>query len=281
MSSTKKQTPNTNKNVTRKKRIKKVGESCVEKEEQCQRGSRCVNTKEYGKVCIDKNELEMQKEAKKDDTLKETRTATDVQEDPDQTTLLVNDEIERSVAEEEKAEEEKAEEEKAEEAKEEAAYTPTTQQEQLLKNYEGKSQEEKERMHYSQFAEMKQEAKEYDFLYPELNDPELQLKIAQRQEFASTRYDGEIADIQEKSEEMCNKEFSLMPHQTFVRNFLSLHTPYNALLLFHGLGSGKTCSAIGIAEEARQYQKQTSSIKTKSLFTCRSKEFSFTVIRRT
>ena len=128
MSSTKKQTPNTNKNVTRKKRIKKVGESCVEKDEQCQRGSRCVNTKEYGKVCIDKNELEMQKEARKDDTLKEPRMATDVQEDPDQTPLLVNDEIERSVAEE-------AKEEEKEEEKEETAYTPTTQQEQLLKDY--------------------------------------------------------------------------------------------------------------------------------------------------
>jgi hypothetical protein len=268
MSSTKKQTPNTNKNVTRKKRIKKVGESCVEKDEQCQRGTRCVNTKEYGKVCIDKNELEQQKTAQKNNTLKETREATDVQEDPVQAPLLVNDEIEQIAKEEEKEEEktEEKEEEKTDEKEEDTAYTPTTQQEQLLKDYEGKNQEEKERMHYSQFSEMKQEAKEYDFLYPELNDPELQLKIAQRQEFASTRYDGEVGDVQEKSEEMCNKEFSLMPHQTFVRNFLSLHTPYNALLLFHGLGSGKTCSAIGIAEEARQYQKQISSVKTKTLF---------------
>ena len=42
----------------------------------------------------------------------------------------------------------------------------------------------------------------------------------------------------------------------FVKNFLSLQTPYNSLLLYHGLGTGKTCSAIGIAEEMRLFMKQ-------------------------
>ena len=56
---------------------------------------------------------------------------------------------------------------------------------------------------------------------------------------------------------MCNVDFELMPHQLFVKNFLSFQTPYNSLLLYHGLGTGKTCSAIGIAEEMRDYMKQT------------------------
>jgi len=47
-----------------------------------------------------------------------------------------------------------------------------------------------------------------------------------------------------------------MPQQAFVRNFLSFQTPYNSLLLFHGLGSGKTCSAIGVCEEMREYMIQ-------------------------
>ena len=55
---------------------------------------------------------------------------------------------------------------------------------------------------------------------------------------------------------MCNADFELSPHQLFVRNFLSFQTPYNSLLLFHGLGSGKTCSAIGVCEEMRDYMKQ-------------------------
>ena len=55
---------------------------------------------------------------------------------------------------------------------------------------------------------------------------------------------------------MCRAEFEILPHQLFVKNFLSLQTPYNSLLLYHGLGTGKTCSAIGIAEEMRSYMKQ-------------------------
>jgi hypothetical protein len=56
-------------------------------------------------------------------------------------------------------------------------------------------------------------------------------------------------------------EFELTPHQLFVKNFLSSHTPYNSLLLFHGLGTGKTCSAIGICEEHRDYIRQTGESK--------------------
>ena len=42
----------------------------------------------------------------------------------------------------------------------------------------------------------------------------------------------------------------------FVRNFLSFQTPYNNLLLFHGLGTGKTCSAISVCEEMRGFMKE-------------------------
>jgi len=41
---------------------------------------------------------------------------------------------------------------------------------------------------------------------------------------------------------------SLMTHQYIVRDYLNMYTPYRGLLLFHGLGSGKTCSSISIAE---------------------------------
>ena len=97
---------------------------------------------------------------------------------------------------------------------------------------------------------------DYDFLYPDLNDPNFNTKISSRKEFNSIRYDGTIKNIKEQSDKMCNQEFSLMPHQMFVKNFLSFQTPYNALLLYHGLGTGKTCSAIGVAEEMRKYMKQ-------------------------
>ena len=97
---------------------------------------------------------------------------------------------------------------------------------------------------------------DFDFLYPDLNDPHFNIKIAKKKEFNDTKYDGTIHDIKKQSNILCNIEFELMPHQLFVRNFLSLQTPYNSLFLYHGLGSGKTCSAIGIAEEMRSYMKQ-------------------------
>lgn len=89
--------------------------------------------------------------------------------------------------------------------------------------------------------------KRHDFLYPRLDDPDLSLKIAKRKEFNDTQYDGSIKDIREQAEKLCSADFELMPHQSFVKNFMSFQTPYNSLLLYHGLGTGKTCSAIGIA----------------------------------
>ena len=94
------------------------------------------------------------------------------------------------------------------------------------------------------------------YLYPDLNDPLFNLKIAEKKEFNDTKYDGQIYQIKEQAEKLCNAEFELTPHQQFVRNYLSFQTPYNSLLLYHGLGSGKTCSAIGVAEEMRDYIKQ-------------------------
>lgn len=96
----------------------------------------------------------------------------------------------------------------------------------------------------------------YKHLYPSLNDPEFAKKIAEKKEFNDSKYDGKILDIEKQADILCNAEFELAPHQQFIRNFLSLQTPYNSLLLYHGLGSGKTCSAIGVAEEMREYLKQ-------------------------
>lgn len=43
-------------------------------------------------------------------------------------------------------------------------------------------------------------------------------------------------------------EFELMTHQKVVKDYMSLYTPYRGLLIYHGLGAGKTCSSIAIAE---------------------------------
>jgi len=47
----------------------------------------------------------------------------------------------------------------------------------------------------------------------------------------------------------------LLTHQKIVRDYINLYTPYRGLLLYHGLGSGKTCSSIAIAEGLKSYRK--------------------------
>ena len=95
------------------------------------------------------------------------------------------------------------------------------------------------------------------FLYPNLNDPNFNIKIAEKAEFADNKMDDEeYKDIEARAEELANAPFEISPNQAFIRNFLSFQTPYNSMLLYGGLGSGKTCSAIGVAEEMRDYMKQ-------------------------
>ena len=79
--------------------------------------------------------------------------------------------------------------------------------------------------------------KKYNFLYPLLSQSDFNIKIAEKREFYDTRYPEETkhnrVHIAEHGDFLCNeREFELMPHQMFVRNFLSNLTPYNGLLLF-------------------------------------------------
>ena len=107
--------------------------------------------------------------------------------------------------------------------------------------------------------EIKSKTQIADFaaLYPHIDDPLFNLKIAQKKEFHDLKTDDAVHDVSERGDELCNQvDFELLPHQHFVRNFLSFHTPYNSLLLFHGLGTGKTCSGISVCEEMRDYMKQ-------------------------
>jgi hypothetical protein len=57
---------------------------------------------------------------------------------------------------------------------------------------------------------------------------------------------------EDKDVDLCLKRDSgareLLPHQRIVRDYLGAETPYRGLLLYHGLGSGKTCSSIAVGE---------------------------------
>ena len=84
-------------------------------------------------------------------------------------------------------------------------------------------------------ASILEHSNEYEeHLYPTLNDPQFNTKIALRKEFYDTKMDVDNdEDVEEKAEMLCNAPFELAPNQQFVRNFLSVETPYNSLLLYH------------------------------------------------
>ncbi len=66
--------------------------------------------------------------------------------------------------------------------------------------------------------------------------------------FAPYKQELQDAAANATCEDRSGNDFSLMAHQKIVRDYINLYTPYRGILLFHGLGSGKTCSSIAIAE---------------------------------
>ena len=71
-----------------------------------------------------------------------------------------------------------------------------------------------------------------------------------REEFLSDE-----ADISCDTIGSSSNAFSLLTHQKIVRDYLNVYTPYRGLLLFHGLGAGKTCTSIAIAEGFKSNKK--------------------------
>lgn len=66
--------------------------------------------------------------------------------------------------------------------------------------------------------------------------------------------DTEDRDLCEARGETKNTR-ELFPYQKIVREYLLTETPYRGLLLYHGLGSGKTCSSIAVAESLLSTKK--------------------------
>jgi hypothetical protein len=66
------------------------------------------------------------------------------------------------------------------------------------------------------------------------------------------KYPRKPVDSGDKDEDLCLARGStareLLPHQKIIRDYLLIETPYRGILVYHGLGSGKTCSAIAVAE---------------------------------
>ena len=64
-----------------------------------------------------------------------------------------------------------------------------------------------------------------------------------------------MINIPKKDKSCKSDEFELSSYQIFLKNFISDNTPYNSLFIYHGTGTGKTCSAVSIAENYRDIYK--------------------------
>ncbi len=89
-------------------------------------------------------------------------------------------------------------------------------------------------------------------LYPDPADPQFAARLFAKREFYEAR--ALAAGIASGTVNMCTSQavtklFELTPVQRIVSRFLHPLTPYQGLLLFHGVGVGKTCSAVTIAEQ--------------------------------
>ncbi len=73
------------------------------------------------------------------------------------------------------------------------------------------------------------------------------------------KYTPAPATQEDKDVDLCLKRDTgareLLPHQRIVRDYLAMETPYRGLLLYHGLGSGKTCSSIASGESSLTTRK--------------------------
>ena len=97
-----------------------------------------------------------------------------------------------------------------------------------------------------------------DIYYPDILNHNFNTYLMKKKEFSDNIETG----IENKKS--TSGEFELTPSQTFLKNFISPSTPYNGILLFHGTGVGKTCTAISIAEQFMYHIKNNSTSKKKN-----------------
>lgn len=104
-----------------------------------------------------------------------------------------------------------------------------------------------------------------DFSYPQQDDQNIQEKLYKKLEFNSYKVPHRpkienYNDIKQYRDNVCGRAFSLSEHQQMLSNFINPDTPYKGILIDHGLGTGKTCVAIAIAE---RFKEQVSKYGTK------------------
>lgn len=84
-------------------------------------------------------------------------------------------------------------------------------------------------------------------IYPRIDDPELLKKI--RKKFPQYKFTSKVNKMTLK--ELCKPpvKFTYQLPQLFLSEFINPKSPYRGILVFHKIGSGKTCTAVNIAQQ--------------------------------
>ena len=98
-----------------------------------------------------------------------------------------------------------------------------------------------------------------NYSYPLPSDNNIQYKLYKKREYYGSKIPirpkiddkTDYSVIKEYRDNTCGAKFSLHPHQTTLSKYINPDTPYKGVLVFHGLGSGKTCVGVAIIEKFR------------------------------
>ena len=91
-----------------------------------------------------------------------------------------------------------------------------------------------------------------DLYYPDIDDSDFGKKIARNKEFSIHKIRSfptirTVDDFNKVANELCGK-FETTLYQHFISQYLSHRTPYKSIMLYYGVGVGKTCTAITLTE---------------------------------
>ena len=100
----------------------------------------------------------------------------------------------------------------------------------------------------------------YSNYFPNYNSPYFYQQLNENPRFSQYNipdYKENLNNIitNKKSSKNLHQNFQKSNSQQFVSSFIAPDTPYNSILLFHEVGTGKTCAGLSIAEKHLPYYK--------------------------
>ena len=94
-------------------------------------------------------------------------------------------------------------------------------------------------------------SRQQEGVYPETDSSDFSTRLNRKQEFAELVSSNKGKTI----DDLCppnTQPFMLLPYQEYLTRFMSPLTPYHGLLVFHAVGTGKSATALSIAESFRE-----------------------------